>query len=189
MNFCTIDGCDQVHQARGYCTKHYTRLLRYGDPLVVRKPRGKAAEFFEQLLTSRAKDCIPWPFTVSGSDQRPWIMRKGRRGYVARFLCEETQGLPSSETHQAAHLCGDKSCVNPNHLYWATPMQNQADRIKHGTAPRGENQGSHKLTEAAVREIRSLEGIESAKALSLRYPVEPKQIRRIWRRERWGWLD
>lgn len=30
---CTVDGCDGVHQGRGYCKPHYQRWSRYGDPL------------------------------------------------------------------------------------------------------------------------------------------------------------
>lgn len=30
---CTIDGCDEAHEARGYCDKHYQRVRRGIDPL------------------------------------------------------------------------------------------------------------------------------------------------------------
>lgn len=31
--FCIIDGCDRPHSGRGYCSSHYGRLRRHGDPL------------------------------------------------------------------------------------------------------------------------------------------------------------
>jgi hypothetical protein len=33
MRYCTIDGCPNVHMARGWCPTHYTRWKRHGDPL------------------------------------------------------------------------------------------------------------------------------------------------------------
>lgn len=34
---CSIDGCTNKHDARGYCSTHYGRYRRYGDPLYIRK--------------------------------------------------------------------------------------------------------------------------------------------------------
>lgn len=30
---CTIDGCHNPHEAHGYCSPHYQRMKRHGDPL------------------------------------------------------------------------------------------------------------------------------------------------------------
>ncbi len=30
--FCELDGCYEKYHCRGYCIKHYQRLLRHGDP-------------------------------------------------------------------------------------------------------------------------------------------------------------
>ncbi len=32
MKRCSIDGCGNPHQARGWCNKHYQRWLSRGDP-------------------------------------------------------------------------------------------------------------------------------------------------------------
>ena len=32
MTTCSVEGCPRRIFARGVCTKHYSRLLRYGDP-------------------------------------------------------------------------------------------------------------------------------------------------------------
>lgn len=31
--FCSIDGCENIHDSQGYCSSHAHRLRRYGDPL------------------------------------------------------------------------------------------------------------------------------------------------------------
>lgn len=33
MRTCKIEGCENKHDARGYCQKHYLRYKRHGDPL------------------------------------------------------------------------------------------------------------------------------------------------------------
>lgn len=30
---CTIDGCERVHEAKGYCKLHYKRFKKHGDPM------------------------------------------------------------------------------------------------------------------------------------------------------------
>lgn len=43
-NLCSIDGCDQPIQGRGWCKKHYSRWYRNGDPLATtRRPPMKDA--------------------------------------------------------------------------------------------------------------------------------------------------
>lgn len=37
---CTVDGCKNKHLAKGYCTKHYTRLRNHGDVNTVKQPKG-----------------------------------------------------------------------------------------------------------------------------------------------------
>lgn len=38
---CSVEGCNQSHDAKGYCHSHYKRWKLHGDPLVVKcAPRG-----------------------------------------------------------------------------------------------------------------------------------------------------
>ena len=38
---CSVEGCATLTVARGYCSTHYSRWLKHGDPTIV-KPRGGA---------------------------------------------------------------------------------------------------------------------------------------------------
>lgn len=35
---CEIDGCELPVKSRSWCSAHYTRFIRYGDPLTVKRP-------------------------------------------------------------------------------------------------------------------------------------------------------
>lgn len=37
MKSCTIEGCNNKYYCKGYCLMHYTRLLRHGDPLYIKR--------------------------------------------------------------------------------------------------------------------------------------------------------
>lgn len=34
---CSVEGCDGEHKARGMCSLHYRRYMKYGDPLLIRR--------------------------------------------------------------------------------------------------------------------------------------------------------
>lgn len=59
----------------------------------------------------------------------------GRSVIVARMVCEEVNGPPPTPAHQAAHSCGKGhlGCITPQHLRWATQVENEADKLIHGT--------------------------------------------------------
>jgi len=38
VKICSIDGCNEKHEAKGFCQKHYDKLKNYGNPLHVVDP-------------------------------------------------------------------------------------------------------------------------------------------------------
>lgn len=44
MKVCQIPECGGKHRAKGYCTKHYQRLLKHGDVHATARPRGRVCE-------------------------------------------------------------------------------------------------------------------------------------------------
>jgi len=83
---------------------------------------------------------------------------------------------------------GHEGCISPIHLDWKTPAQNQADRLEHGTHCRGERHNMVKLTEAEVREIINLKGIETQHSLAARFGVAQPTIAHIHAGRTWSWL-
>ena len=78
--------------------------------------------------------------------------------------------------------------MNQGHLRWATPVENHADKIGHGTTNRGERQGASRLTEAQVLEIRGLAGLVSKAEIGRRYGVDRSHVSKIISRDVWTWL-
>jgi AraC-like DNA-binding protein len=99
------------------------------------------------------------------------------------MLCEHANGPPPSPEHQAAHSCGRgrQGCVNPQHLRWATYIENQADIIKHGT-------WGKKLTEEIAREMLGLKGLLSVNEISERFGISPSSVYDLFKGTTWKHL-
>ncbi len=61
-----------------------------------------------------------------------------------------------TESSMVLHTCDNPPCCRPDHLYLGSYLENAQDRVFRGrhVALRGEENGSAKLTEAAVLEIK-----------------------------------
>lgn len=53
------------------------------------------------------------------------------------------------------HKCDNRSCVNPDHLFVGTTLDNQRDKVLKCRQAKGETNGSSKLTEAQALEIKA----------------------------------
>lgn len=89
-----------------------------------------------------------------------------------------------------AHRCDVPACCRPDHLFLATPQDNQRDRIAKGRgAIRGSNSGNSKLVEADVHDIRRrLKAGETLTSIAREKKMSSKSIRDIKAGRNWGWL-
>lgn len=138
--------------------------------------RGHEAAWFWPRVNKRGK-CWLWTGAVTGSGYGA-VAVEGRQERAHRVA----MGYPDGDV---LHRCGNRLCCRPAHLYIGDDKMNAADRERHGRTARhvGEENGMSKLTEAAVRDIRSG---GDPKVLAQRYGVGVSHIYRIRRRERWS---
>lgn len=64
-------------------------------------------------------------------------------------------GPRPSPLHQAAHWDGDPANNCSSNVRWATPAENNADKVRHGTHQAGEKHPQRKLSAEQVDAIRS----------------------------------
>ena len=178
---CGVDGCSNPARKAGMCFAHYERKRRYGAPEMggpMQAPKGEPAAYLRNVvLKYEGKDCLYWPFARGGGG-RGQIKQGGRVRSVHRIVCEDVNGPSPSEDHEAAHTCGmgHNGCVSPSHLVWKTRVENQADRISHGTDIRGEKNVRAKLTMDNVLDIRANELDLSKRELAIKYGVSQRCI-------------
>ena len=117
--------------------------------------------------------CLMWPFSLASNGYG----QIGRDRHIPhRLMCEHRHGPAPTEKHQAAHSCGKghEGCVNPWHLNWRTPAENQVERYEQsGPVSRT------KLTDDQADEIRSLKGKEIITWTAKLFGVSEANIRQI----------
>ena len=191
---CSIEGCgNQVH-GRGWCNKHYCRWQKSGDPLAVSKTLpGVPKEWLLAHVGHEGEECLIWPFAGAESEQGYGrIHWDGKMDIAHRVMCTLVNGNPPSDTHQTAHKCGrgHLGCIHPKHLRWATPEENSADRLLHGTHLRGTRHKLAKLSEADIPLIiADLQDRKSFNSIAIKFGVSAAAISSIARGKSWGWLS
>ena len=186
---CDIAGCAGKYKAKGLCGKHYNNLLKFGEPTPVlsRAANGEPMAWIEAHKNYEGDDCISWPYSKTQYGYGT-VKRDGRMQGVHCIMCEFKHGPAPTPRHDAAHSCGNGhlSCVNPNHVRWATRSGNLMDRVEHGTHNRGERHPLVRLNEQDVLDIRASSVSQSV--LAEKYGVVQSNISAIRSRKIWGWL-
>lgn len=175
---CSVEHCEKRPRSHGLCDGHAKKLKKYGDPLggaPERAPRGAGKRFLKKCCKADTDECIEWPY---GQDASGY----GRHGQVAasRAVCEMAHGRSVGDANHAAHSCGNRLCVNPRHLRWATAAENAADKVLHGRA-------SVNLQPEQVLEIyRRAHCGEPLTALAAKFGIKYENARRIKTGEIWS---
>lgn len=132
---CAVDGCERPTHSRGWCTKHYSRWRKHGDPLVAitdfdQTPERVAAKFWRLVDRRGPSDCWPWIGGLDGHGYGTFGVRvspgKWRNEKAYRFAYELLVG-PIPDGLHLDHLCRNRACVNPAHL---EPVTNRVNGLR-----------------------------------------------------------
>jgi hypothetical protein len=87
---------------------------------------------------------------------------------------------PKPEGMECRHdngICTDDRIDN---LLWGTPLENAADKRRHGTIARGERHGKVKLTSVQIDEILELNGKATQKSVADRFGCSRGYVGQLW---------
>lgn len=112
---------------------------------------------------------------------------QGDRGRFKAHVVSLATVYPRPVGAVCRHLCGSKSCTNPDHLEWGTQADNVRDAQVAGAHIQGEKVGGSRLTEVEVVAIRErfAAGATQAELASI-YGVSRGTISSITRGENWA---
>jgi hypothetical protein len=89
---------------------------------------------------------------------------------------------------EACHNNGVPADNRLSNLRYDTPVNNQADRLEHGTHNRGERCGTHKLTLTQVEMICALSTLGvSQQEIARRFGISQPHVCDIVNGKKWGW--
>lgn len=130
---CTIDDCNRVQAARGWCSKHYSRWQNTGSPTALRGHPVAARPIRERLReridTTAAGGCWLWTGTLTDKGYGT-VSYNAQTQYVHRLMYELERGtIPDG--HEIDHLCRNRACCNPAHLEPVTGAEN----VRRGISP------------------------------------------------------
>lgn len=109
-----------------------------------------------------------------------------RKNLAAHRLAFTLSNGPIPDGHSVCHSCDTPLCCNPTHLFAGTHQENSTDMIGKGRSLKGEAHPRSKLSEAQVREIRTLYSLGALRSVLLvQFKVSKSQIQRIVQHEKW----
>ena len=110
--------------------------------------------------------------------------------YIHRLVALAFLGDPPSPAMQVAHNDGDRFNNAVGNLRWATPLQNCADKKRHGTDQQGMKHHMRKITEDDVREIRRLRAAgRQYKDIAPLFGLNKSYVCLVASGRRWGHIE
>ena len=125
MKQCSIDGCEKPTVARGFCSTHYQRWRKHGDPLAGGTCYATPEEAFLARTEPIVGDpgCVIWTGGTT-SDGYGKLRVNGRMVKAHRYAWERERG-PIPDGAVLDHTCWERACCNVDHLRIATHQQNR----------------------------------------------------------------
>lgn len=126
--------------------------------------------------------CRDWP----GATNAKGYGQMGHRGRTRQVghVVLELDGRPRPGRAHQLHSCDRPVCAAPWHLRWGTNRQNRQESVDRGRTSRGQHRPQARLTEAAVREIRTSSATlaELAEKFGVGVPtVQKARVGETWR--------
>ena len=188
---CSVEGCAGGGFCRGYCSNHYNRWKTHGDPNITRLPRVSFSRPEELKASLRSRVSITkrgcWEWQLCRDEKGYGTVSVDGKPYGAhRVSATVHSGFDINSPFLICHSCDYPPCINPDHLFPGTGADNSADMVAKKRSAKGEQNGSSKLSEGDVRDIRRrLAAGETQTAIAEVFGVHQTLIGFIARGVRW----
>lgn len=181
--YCSVEGCDRKHDAKGLCKTHYVRMKKHGAPERQNIPlqgRPLIERFKEKYIPVTETGCWLWTGSIdrygygrmsvdykeTSAPRLSWKLHKG----------EIPKGL------HVLHKCDTPACVNPDHLFVGTHKENMHDAVKKGR-PRRPYTSFKRKDIIKIRRLRK-QGYTLARLVKM-FNACHTTIRNIYNNKRW----
>jgi len=157
-------------------------------------PNSLEEAFRQRIARNDRTACWEWtgPYEAFGYG-RFWIKGRGRHYKAHRVAAWLWKGFDLDSEMHVLHHCDNPACVNPDHLYIGTNVENGRDRsvrrrcrVPH---PRGQGEANHNavLTDAIVRDIKArVRSGERQHLLAKKYGISQAHVSRLVRGKSWA---
>jgi len=149
---------------------------------IMNRPGPKPKAITRQANKKGCDICISHAIDSGGY---PQIWRDSKLVGLHRYVFEQTYG-PIPPGMCVCHICDNKTCIKPSHLFLGTKSDNAADRDDKKRTARGSHHGQARLNERQALEIFS--STKSQRIIAQEYKIGRSTVQCIKRGRSWGWL-
>lgn len=187
---CYVDDCERDSVSKGLCDKHYRRMLKRGSPYDIGSKKVDEGDEIERFHKKYVKDkntgCWNWIAGTRPNARGKLYGRhhmdngKGIGAHRFSFMIHNGE-IPNGK--YVCHRCDNPLCVNPEHLFIGTHVDNMRDMVEKGRSYKGsgEKKGVSKLTNYQAAEIMQATGTN--RDIAKQYGVSVSVVGRIKRGE------
>jgi hypothetical protein len=222
MRICSVEGCDKKYLAKGFCRYHYSKNHRLSETKIcsiadcknvvlvkgvcnthyIRIKKNKPVETKSCYELTPKERLLKFVKINEETNCWDWIGAKNRKGYGSLHFGGKTRiahrmsyelyvgEIPSGLL--VCHHCDQPECINPEHLFLGTDLDNSNDKFLKGRQRFlvGEDNVTSKLTTFEIVEIKNMlkEGI-GLTVIAKKYNTSRSNIDSIKKHKSWRHIN